>query len=67
MLLKMKMKFYCEEWLGMKQKPPPPAGVSVGFRTGVIDLEELEGFARSFNTIHGLILHLRSILDDIEG
>lgn len=45
----------------------PPTGVSVGFRTGIIDLEELEGFARSFNTIHGLILHLRSILDDIEA
>jgi hypothetical protein len=26
-------------------------------------MQELEGFARSFNTIHGLILEIRKLLD----
>lgn len=38
-------------------------GLSVGFRTEVIGVQELVGFGRTFNTIHGLILELRRLID----
>lgn len=41
-----------------------PEGLTIGFRTETNTIDELKGFARTFNTIHGLILEIRRLLDD---
>lgn len=40
-----------------------PEGVELGTRQDVWELEELTGFARHFNTIHGLILNISNLLE----
>ena len=40
-----------------------PSGVTLSKRTEVWELQELEGFARHFNTVHGLILRLCAALE----
>ena len=40
-----------------------PSGVILSKRTEVWELQELEGFARHFNTIHGLILRICAALE----
>ena len=39
-----------------------PSGVVVATRKEIVTLKEIEGFARDFNTIHGLILRLNQLL-----
>lgn len=41
-----------------------PSNISLRERTEKWELQELKGFARSFNTIHGLILNLNAILEN---
>lgn len=49
------------EWnSNIKQRPE---GVVLGTREEKWQLKELEGFARNYNTIHGLILRLNELLD----
>ena len=43
--------------------PSAPSGVTLSGRTEKWELQELEGFARHFNTIHGLILRVCSMLE----
>lgn len=40
-----------------------PSGVTLSKRNEVWELQELKGFARHFNTIHGLILRMNSALE----
>ena len=40
-----------------------PDSVTLGIRTEVWKLQELKGFARHYNTIHGLILRLNKVLE----
>lgn len=42
---------------------PAPSSVTLSKRTEVWELQELEGFARHFNTVHGLILRLCAALE----
>ena len=44
----------------------PPEGLTVGFREDIVELKELEGFARTVHTIHGMILYINSLLNDVE-
>ena len=41
-----------------------PSNISLRERTEKWELQELKGFARCFNTIHGLILNLNAILEN---
>lgn len=43
-----------------------PEGVILGKKAAKNELKELEGFARNFNTIHGLILRLNEIIEGYE-
>lgn len=49
-----------EEW---NMNISVPEGTTIGTRIGEVVLQELEGFARDFNTIHGLILRMRKLLE----
>lgn len=40
-----------------------PEGITLGTREEKYEMEELKGFARSFNTIHGLILEIKKLLN----
>lgn len=40
-----------------------PSTLHIGIRNEKYEMQELKGFARSFNTIHGLILEIRRLLD----
>lgn len=40
-----------------------PSTIQLATRKEIYEMQELEGFARSFNTIHGLILEIRKLLD----
>ena len=40
-----------------------PSTLHIGVRNEKYEMQELKGFARSFNTIHGLILEIRKLLD----
>ena len=40
-----------------------PNTLHVGTRDELYEMQEIKGFARSFNTIHGLILEIRKLLD----
>lgn len=48
------------EWNANVTKPD---SVTLGTRTEVWKLQELKGFARHYNTIHGLILRLNKVLE----
>lgn len=49
-----------EEW---NMNVSVPEKTTIGTRAGEVVLQELEGFARDFNTIHGLILRMRKLLE----
>ena len=43
---------------------PKPSTITLGTRTNIWRLQELKGFARHYNTVHGLVLRLNNILED---
>ena len=44
-------------------KEPIPCILKIATRKSIFDMQELKGFSRTFNTIHGLILKINSLLE----
>lgn len=40
-----------------------PNSITLGYRKEILELQELKGFARDFNTMHGLVLNINYLLE----